>query len=703
MPALIPASVIAGRSGRLRRDLVPRPSVVPVRGAPGGAPRQAAAAAIRMPTAVGGEGRRGVPVARSAWADRRGPRDGDPFDGLAARRPTDDRRGPHAPLLIGGALTSAALSLAGAAFVAWRRTRPAAAMARRAMVRARARRRRGGIAAAGRASGDGWTDMPIKLPSFRPRRDAYPPDLWTKCPSCEEMLFNKQLDKVLRVCPDVRPPLPAVGRGAARAAPRPRLVRERDAGLQSVDPLGFVDQKTYPDRVAAAQLATGMRDAAVWGTARSTAGRSRSASWTSGSWAARWAPSSARRSPGRPSTPWPSGCRSSSSRRSGGARMQEGTLALMQLAKTVGALERLRAGGRPVHQRPDRPDDRRRLRLVRRPRRRQHRRAERADRLRRRPRLGRHDRPGAAGRASSARSSCSSTGSSTGSSIARSCAPRSPGCSATSSRSSADRRARTATSSRSGCRRSGRCRSCRTSRSGSCRARPRSAADERQRHGTSPTRRAGAGPAPARPPRRRSRRRRAPAPDRRAGPGGAGLADRRSRRRRKPDGARRAGPDRGAAAWLTGSAAANREARRRRGRSGRRRSTRRGLGPRPARPQPAPAADPRARRRDGRRLRRAPRRPVVRRRRGDRRRLRPDRRPAGRRHRPAEGRRHRREHPAQLRDAASGGLPQGDAGDGAGRAVRPAGRDVRRRPGRPSRCPNPRSAGSPRRSPARSG
>ena len=43
--------------------------------------------------------------------------------------------------------------------------------------------------------------MPIKLPSFRQRRDAYPPDLWTKCPSCEEMLFNRQLDKVRRVCP----------------------------------------------------------------------------------------------------------------------------------------------------------------------------------------------------------------------------------------------------------------------------------------------------------------------------------------------------------------------------------------------------------------------------------------------------------------------------------------------------------------------
>ena len=42
--------------------------------------------------------------------------------------------------------------------------------------------------------------MPIKLPSFRARRDVYPADLWTKCPSCEEMLFNNQLDKMLRVC-----------------------------------------------------------------------------------------------------------------------------------------------------------------------------------------------------------------------------------------------------------------------------------------------------------------------------------------------------------------------------------------------------------------------------------------------------------------------------------------------------------------------
>ena len=76
--------------------------------------------------------------------------------------------------------------------------------------------------------------------------------------------------------------------------------------------------------------------------------------------------------------------------------MQEGTLALMQLAKTVAALERLRAARVPYVWVMTRSDDRRRLRLVRGPRRRQPRRAERPDRLRRRPGLGGHDRPGAA-------------------------------------------------------------------------------------------------------------------------------------------------------------------------------------------------------------------------------------------------------------------------------------------------------------------
>ena len=110
--------------------------------------------------------------------------------------------------------------------------------------------------------------MPIKLPSFRARRDVYPADLWTKCPSCETMLFNKQLDKALRVCPTCGHHF-----RLSAAARLDQLLdhgswHERDAGPRSRSTaLGFVDQKPYPDRLAAAQTSTGMRDAAVWGTA----------------------------------------------------------------------------------------------------------------------------------------------------------------------------------------------------------------------------------------------------------------------------------------------------------------------------------------------------------------------------------------------------------------------------------------------------
>jgi len=80
-----------------------------------------AAAAAQLPAAAGDGGR--VVSLPTGAAD---PDDG--FDPLAD--PEDDHREIAVPLLIGGALTSAALSLAGAAFVAWWRTRPATPMAR---------------------------------------------------------------------------------------------------------------------------------------------------------------------------------------------------------------------------------------------------------------------------------------------------------------------------------------------------------------------------------------------------------------------------------------------------------------------------------------------------------------------------------------------------------------------------------------------
>ena len=187
--------------------------------------------------------------------------------------------------------------------------------------------------------------MPIKLPSFRPRRDAHPPDLWTKCPSCEEMLFNKQLDKAMRVCPNCGHHFRLSAQMRLEQLLDGGTFRERDAGLQSVDPLEFVDQKPYPDRVVAAQLATGMRDAAVWGTGaiegRQVAICVMDFGFMGGSMGAVVGEKVARAAEAATAEGLPLIIVSAS----GGARMQEGTLALMQLAKTIAALERLRAAG----------------------------------------------------------------------------------------------------------------------------------------------------------------------------------------------------------------------------------------------------------------------------------------------------------------------------------------------------------------------
>jgi acetyl-CoA carboxylase carboxyl transferase subunit beta len=184
--------------------------------------------------------------------------------------------------------------------------------------------------------------MPIKLPSFRARRDAHPPDLWTKCPSCGEMLFNKQLEKALRVCPNCGHHFRLSAETRLAQLLDRNSFKERDAGLTSVDPLGFVDQKSYPDRVAAAQLATGMRDAVVWGTGtvegKTVAICVMDFAFMGGSMGAVVGEKVTRAAEAALDERIPLIVVSAS----GGARMQEGTLSLMQLAKTVGALERLR-------------------------------------------------------------------------------------------------------------------------------------------------------------------------------------------------------------------------------------------------------------------------------------------------------------------------------------------------------------------------
>ena len=188
--------------------------------------------------------------------------------------------------------------------------------------------------------------MPITLP-FRPRRESYPPDMWTQCPGCAEMIFNKHLDKAMRVCT-------SCGHHFRVSAPA-RLAqlldagsfREHDTGLVSRDPLGFVDSKPYPDRIVAAQTATGRRDAAMWGFG-TLAGRriaicALDFGFMGGSMGSVVGEKVTRAAEGALAEGIPLVVVSAS----GGARMQEGTLALMQLVKTIASLEALRAAGLP--------------------------------------------------------------------------------------------------------------------------------------------------------------------------------------------------------------------------------------------------------------------------------------------------------------------------------------------------------------------
>jgi acetyl-CoA carboxylase carboxyl transferase subunit beta len=186
--------------------------------------------------------------------------------------------------------------------------------------------------------------MPIKFPFSR---RAAPTDAWTMCPSCESQIFNRQLERNLRVCPTCGHHFRmSIGERIDLLLDESSFV-ERDAGLESGDPLGFHDQKPYPERLEASRLKTGLRDAAVWGTGRID-GRTVAIGlfdfrFMGGSMGSVVGEKLARCFEAALAERIPAIVVSAS----GGARMQEGTLSLLQLAKTTAPLGRLDAAGVP--------------------------------------------------------------------------------------------------------------------------------------------------------------------------------------------------------------------------------------------------------------------------------------------------------------------------------------------------------------------
>jgi acetyl-CoA carboxylase carboxyl transferase subunit beta len=187
--------------------------------------------------------------------------------------------------------------------------------------------------------------MPIKFP-FSRRRNV-PVDAWTMCPDCGSQIFNKQLERNLRVCPTCGHHFRmSIGERIDLLLDENSFV-ERDAGLESGDPLGFHDQKPYPTRIEASQVKTGLREAAVWGTGRID-GKTVAIGlfdfrFMGGSMGSVVGEKLARCFEAALTERIPAIVVSAS----GGARMQEGTLSLLQLAKTTAPLARLDVAGVP--------------------------------------------------------------------------------------------------------------------------------------------------------------------------------------------------------------------------------------------------------------------------------------------------------------------------------------------------------------------
>ena len=176
-------------------------------------------------------------------------------------------------------------------------------------------------------------------------RREIPAGLWIKCPRCTSLVYRRELERAYRVCPKCG------YHHRLSAAERLTLVldagsfREFDGHLAPDDPLAFIDEKPYPQRVDEAQRRTSMPEAVLAGTGTiEGAGIVVAAmefGFLGGSMGSVVGEKIARAAERAAETRAPLVVFSAS----GGARMQEGTLSLMQMAKTSVALARLADDG----------------------------------------------------------------------------------------------------------------------------------------------------------------------------------------------------------------------------------------------------------------------------------------------------------------------------------------------------------------------
>ena len=182
--------------------------------------------------------------------------------------------------------------------------------------------------------------MPSRIKTER-RTRSVPEGLWIKCPACDAVLYRAELERNLQVCPKCSHHMRITGRD--------RLMRFLDEGstqefaneVEPDDPLRFRDSKRYRDRLLAAQKQTGEKDALVVmaGTLKglelvACAFEFRFLGGSMGSVVGERFVRAAEYclAHGRPLVCFTA---------SGGARMQEGLLSLLQMSKTSAALARM--------------------------------------------------------------------------------------------------------------------------------------------------------------------------------------------------------------------------------------------------------------------------------------------------------------------------------------------------------------------------
>jgi acetyl-CoA carboxylase carboxyl transferase subunit beta len=179
------------------------------------------------------------------------------------------------------------------------------------------------------------------LVSAKETKIRMPEGLWIKCDHCKESIYKQELERNASVCPRCQYHFRMGARHRIDLLVDAGSFEERNATVSSLDPLHFKDQKNYPDRIKAAKKATGMEDAVVAGMG--TVGGHRVSlsslefAFMGGSMGSVVGEKVTRAIEDALAERTPYVAISCS----GGARMQESVLSLMQMAKTSAALARL--------------------------------------------------------------------------------------------------------------------------------------------------------------------------------------------------------------------------------------------------------------------------------------------------------------------------------------------------------------------------